>query len=268
MAEIAIIGLGSIGGAIFKSFTEKGINVYGYDKYKDGGIGNIGTCLYANMIFICLPTQYNEKIQQYDKSAIHEVLKFMHENKYNGVVLLKSTVEPGTVYNLMLRYSGLRLMHNPEFSTSRIAYHDFHNQKRIILGTSKSLIKNDIDMIRIFYKKHYPQAEIVICDSMESECMKIFVNSFYASKIQLFNEFYMICEHLELNFNNVRDLMLGNGLINRRHTNVPGPDGKFSYGGSSFPNDTKALLSFMKKEDLPYLALQGIVNERELMRND
>ena len=36
MAEVAIIGLGFVGGAMFKSFTEKGVNVYGYDKYKDG----------------------------------------------------------------------------------------------------------------------------------------------------------------------------------------------------------------------------------------
>ena len=30
---IAIIGLGFVGGAMFKSFSEKGVNVYGYDKY-------------------------------------------------------------------------------------------------------------------------------------------------------------------------------------------------------------------------------------------
>ena len=39
MAEVAIVGLGFVGGAMFKSFTEKGVNVYGYDKYKNGPHG-------------------------------------------------------------------------------------------------------------------------------------------------------------------------------------------------------------------------------------
>jgi len=83
MAEVAIIGLGFVGGAMFKSFTEKGVNVYGYDKYKDGGIGNIETCMYANIIFLCLPTLYNEKTEEYDKSAIHEIIGILHKNMYN-----------------------------------------------------------------------------------------------------------------------------------------------------------------------------------------
>ena len=268
MAEVAIIGLGFVGGAMFNSFSEKGVNVYGYDKYKDGGIGNIETCMHANMIFLCLPTLYDEKTEQYDKSAIQEVVGILHKNKYNGVVIMKSTVEPGTVSNLILQYSGIRLILNPEFLTARTAYHDFHNQRRIILGASHSVIREELDMVHKFYHKLYPQAEIVLCNSDESECMKIFVNSFYASKIQLFNEFYMICDHMNLDFNNVKELMLGNGWINPRHTNVPGPDGKFSYGGACFPKDTKALLAFMRRADLPYLALKGVVDEREQMRND
>jgi len=268
MAEVAIIGLGFVGGAMFKSFTEKGVNVYGYDKYKDGGIGNIETCMHANMIFLCLPTLYNEKTEEYDKSAIYEIIDVLHKCKYNGVVIIKSTIEPGTVSNLTFQYSGIRLMHNPEFLTARTAYHDFHNQNRIILGKTHSIMRDEVDMVHKFYHKHYPNAEIVICDSKESECMKMFVNCFYASKVQLFNEFYMVCDHLNLNFNTIKDLMLGNVWINNRHTSVPGPDGKFSYGGACFPKDTKALLAFMRREDLPYLALKGVVDERDQMRND
>lgn len=268
MAEVAIIGLGFVGGAMFKSFTEKGVNVYGYDKYKDGGIGNIETCLRANMIFLCLPTLYNEKTEEYDKSAIHEVINYLHQTKYNGVMIMKSTVEPGTITDLMFKYSGIRIIHNPEFLTARTAYHDFHNQKRIILGITQSVVREEVDMIHDFYHKHYPSSEIVICDSRESECMKIFVNCFYASKIQLFNEFYMICDHMNLNYTNVKNLMLGNGWINPRHTNVPGPDGKFSYGGACFPKDTKALLSYMRREDLPHLVLKGVIDDRETMRDD
>jgi len=84
MAEVAIIGLGFVGGAMFKSFTEKGVNVYGYDKYKDDGIGNIETCTNANMIFLCLPTLYNEKTEEYDNQLLSKFSEF--STKINTMV--------------------------------------------------------------------------------------------------------------------------------------------------------------------------------------
>ena len=52
---IGIIGLGFVGGAILKSFKEKNINVFGYDKYKEGGIGTFKETLSSKMVFLCLP---------------------------------------------------------------------------------------------------------------------------------------------------------------------------------------------------------------------
>ena len=91
-----IIGLGFVGGAISKSFQEKGIAVIGYDKYKNGGIGNFKDTLKCEMLYLCLPTLFQPEINQYDKSAIHEVLEKLQENNYTGLIVLKSTVEPET----------------------------------------------------------------------------------------------------------------------------------------------------------------------------
>ena len=117
---------------------------------------------------------------------------------------MKSTVEPLTIRNLSFAYSGLRIMHNPEFLTARTAYHDFHNQSRIILGTGPTILPEDVKQVTKFYKDYYPNGEISICTSDESETMKMFVNCFYASKIQLFNEFYMMCKSTDIDFNNVK----------------------------------------------------------------
>ena len=54
----------------------------------------------------------------YDKSAINTVCNFLNENKYKGVVVLKSTVEPQTVSKLC-DYTNLQFVHNPEFLTAR-----------------------------------------------------------------------------------------------------------------------------------------------------
>ena len=70
------------------------------------------------------------------------------------------------------------------------------------------------------------------------------------------------------NYDNVKDLMLKNKWINPMHTNVPGPDGKLSYGGYCFPKDTNALLQHMKKMKTPCQVLESTIQERNQMRND
>ena len=62
--------------------------------------------------------------------------------------------------------------------------------------------------------------------------------------------------------------MIKNGWINKMHTQVPGPDGKLSYGGVCFPKDTNALLNLMKSKNVPCNVLNSTIIERNSMRND
>ena len=98
--------------------------------------------------------------------------------------------------------------------------------------------------------------------------MKVYCNTFYAVKIQIFNEFYLLCQKTGANFDIVRDLMLKNSWINPMHTQVPGTDGKLSYGGMCFPKDTMALNSFMTTNNTPHAVLNSCIDERNQMRND
>ena len=63
-------------------------------------------------------------------------------------------------------------------------------------------------------------------------------------------------------------MMINNNWINPMHTQVPGPDGKISYGGMCFPKDTNALLEFMKKIESDHKIIEACINERNSMRND
>jgi len=98
--------------------------------------------------------------------------------------------------------------------------------------------------------------------------LKLFCNSFYASKIQIFTEFYLLCQKLNIDYNKVRNLMIDNGWINKMHTDIPGNDGNISYGGLCFPKDTNALNSFMEKINSPNQVLNSVINERNNMRID
>ena len=264
---ISVIGLGFVGGSMKKSFELKGEQVKGYDKFKEN-TDSFEDCLESDIAFLALPTIFDENKMTYDKSAIHEVCGDLEKHQYNGLVVIKSTVEPTTTEGLALKYPTLNLIHNPEFLTAATAFEDFHNQKHIVLGKSLNVHDDQVDVLETFYRKNYPDAEISRCSCTESESMKSFVNCFYSVKIQFFNELYLLCGKMGCDYNNVKELMLKNGWINPMHTDVPGVDGMLSYGGYCFPKDTNALLNHMKRENVTCKVLEGTVLERNEMRQD
>lgn len=271
--SISIIGLGFVGGAMHNSFSSKysaadNTSIIGYDKYRSSD--TLEECLNTKIMFLCLPTLFNEVTNEYDKEPIIETCIFLEEHSYSGIVVIKSTVEPGTVDELVEKYPRLKFVHNPEFLTAATAIADFNNQSHIVLGKSNSANLFDSDMVYLsdFYAHTFPNANISICTSLESESMKIFLNCFYASKIQIFNEFYALCQKMGCDYNVIKTLMLGNNWINPMHTNVPGVDGQMSYGGMCFPKDTNALLTHMRRHNTPSEVLSAVVHERNTMRED
>ena len=269
--KIGICGIGFVGNAMKDSFINKGYilnqTLFVYDKYKENGIGTFEDLLQTDILFLSLPTIFDYDTLIYDKGPIVETLASLKNNSYGGVVIIKSTVEPQTTEKYAIEYQ-LNLIHNPEFLTARTAYEDFHNQKHIVLGKSSVCTESVVKLTEEFYKTNYPNATLSLCTSDESETMKIFANTFYASKVQIFTEFYLLCQKINVNFNNVKDIMIKNGWINPMHTTIPGPDGKISYGGLCFPKDTTALLHFMKTNESECSVIEAVIKERENMRDD
>tara|TARA_Y100000780_G_scaffold179369_1_gene164832 strand:- start:142593 stop:143411 length:819 start_codon:yes stop_codon:yes gene_type:complete len=271
--KIGIIGLGFVGGAMFRSFNEKKTKIedstefIGYDKFKNGGIGTLEDLLDSSILFLALPTPYSDKLNEYDKSAIYNICKKLNKKNYKGIVVLKSTVEPNTTEKLSKDYN-LQIIHNPEFLTARTAFEDFHNQSHIILGKASNCTEENLNNVKEFYKRYYPTSEFSFCTSLESECMKLTANCFYSVKVQFFNEIYMMCHRNGANFDKVREMVLKNKWVNPMHTLVPGPDNKFSYGGMCLPKDTNALNQYLKKLECPNRVLDATIKERNIFRSD
>lgn len=265
--KIGLVGLGFVGSAMLKSFNLLGCNVTAsYDKFKNGGIGNREDLLKCDVLFSALPTMYSEELKEYNKQPLEETLQFLKDNSFPGIFVCKSTVEPGTC-ELMAQKYGVKIVHNPEFLTARTAFEDFHKQEHIVLGRTSLVSEEEVEKIAEFYRQYY-KAQISFGTSTESESMKIFCNCFYSVKIQFFNEIYLTCQKNGSDYKNVVDMMLRNNWINPMHTNVPGPDGKLSYGGLCFPKDTNALNDYMKREEIPNKVLAATIEERNEMRED
>ena len=277
--NIGVIGIGFVGSAIKKSLEKNNFilneTLFIYDKYKKDidsidsiySIDSIDNIMNTDIIFLCLPTPFDSKLETYNLIEIENTLNLLNLKKYQGICLIKSTITPNTSNTYSEKFPELKIIHNPEFLSANTAEEDFHNQSHVVLGLTKNILPNEIESVVNFYKEFYTD-NITIISSVESEIMKLASNSFYSVKIQFFTEMFLLCNKLDCSYNSVRDSMIKNNWINQMHTNVPGSDGNISYGGLCFPKDTNALNEFMKKNNVLNSVLDSTIKERLILRQD
>jgi UDPglucose 6-dehydrogenase len=120
----------------------------------------------------------------------------------------------------------------------------------------------EIDLLKhIFIGKKY-----VTMTSLEAEITKYAHNVFGALKVTYFNGIYELAEKNGCNYENIKNGFLLSGYINDTHTFVPGPDGKFGYGGKCFPKDVN---SFAKYTEGTYLSnlIKPMIGNNDYYRN-
>ena len=84
----------------------------------------------------------------------------------------------------------------------------------------------------------------------------------------IFNEFKLLMETLDIDYDNVLSGLLMDSRIGLSHYSVPGVDGQYGFGGTCFPKDINALITTMKDNDLNPLVLQAVWEQNKLLRTD
>ena len=87
---------------------------------------------------------------------------------------------------------------------------------------------------------------IIQTDSKTAELTKYMNNTFLATKVSIMNEYKLLCDKIGANWEDALRGFVSDGRIGDSHLNVPGHDGKLGYGGTCFPKDVNAILSFAK----------------------
>ena len=239
--KIGIIGQGYVGNAVFQKFKNY-FDVLTYDAISSKCNSTKSELLNkANVIFLCLPTPMN-KNGSCDFSIIDNICSEINSQNKNYIIVIKSTVPPGTTQQLNEKNKNLSIIFNPEFLTERNAVDDFNNQNRIILGGPRP---STTEIKRVF-SIVFPNATIIKTDSKYAEMVKYITNAFLATKVSFSNEMYELCKKLEIDYDKVieyskQDVRLGNS-----HWQVPGPDGDFGFGGHCLPKDLNALIFLLK----------------------
>ena len=247
--KIGLIGSNHVGNAMQKSFQKKKVNYIALDAAKT--IENFETCFYTDILFFSLSTFFHETSE---KNEWFKIFRYLSKKKYKGIILLTAFMEPTTTEKIAKSFSNLLFIHYPVFMTHATPFHDFHHQKHIVLGSASHMSIEEREKIETFFKIYYPQARITHCHSTESECMKVFCQSFYHVKQQFFIELQELCEKINCHYKNVLDLMLKNQWIHPLHTG-------FMYRNDKM-NHASLLLSLMKLYGTNHSLLSATIEKK------
>ena len=257
--KIGIVGNGFVGSSVafgFSAQTGCDADVKIYDKDKSKATHELDEVINtSDFIFVSVPTPSN-KNGSINLDIVYNVFDEMNQlnNRTNNVFLLRSTVTPGTTRKLQRKYKNLNIVFNPEFLTERSAKLDFINQARFILGGRKK----DINRVEKLYRWRFGETTPIIKTNFETaEMIKYMNNCFFATKVSFMNEMYQIADACKADWDMAVEGFVRDGRVGHSHTNIPGPDGKFGFGGSCFPKDVQAMIHFAHTLDISPNVLIG-----------
>ena len=250
--------MGYVGGALdywFRREQKDKVNLFVYDKYKK--IGSVEEINKADIVFICVPTPYH-KSGGYDDSAIIESLKNLKSPK---IVVLKSTILPGSTEKFQRRFLKYNILFNPEFLKAKTAKADFVKPQRQIIGYTKKSKKLASKILKLLPKAHFTR----IMPATEAEMVKYFGNAFLANRVVFANQIYDLCRTLGIDYENVKEAAGADPRVGTSHFDIF-VSGKRGYGGGCFPKDMKAFIDFAKKKGVEPKLLKIIDKINESLR--
>ena len=150
---IGIIGKGFVGNAVAQGFSSGSgyeANILIYDKNPDLAQNSLEEVVdKSDFIFVSVPTPSN-KDGSINLDIVYSVMKDVSAVKTNNspIILLRSTIVPGTSEKVQSNFPELKIVFNPEFLTERSAVFDFLSQTRYVIGGEPSNTKKVADLYR------------------------------------------------------------------------------------------------------------------------
>mgnify|MGYP001189718636 CR=1 FL=1 len=238
--KVGLIGNGFVGRAIYENLKQNYDFVI-YDKNPAlANCCNISEITQdCKFIFVAVPTPMHLDGSP-DLSIVLEVVKEIYENYNNNIVILKSTVVPGTSKMIKQQFSNLRIVFSPEFLTEAHSIEDFKNCSYMIFGGQDEDTHECVNLM----ESVFPNKKYVTSDCQTSEMVKYLMNCFLSIKVSFANEMKQVCDTIGISYDKVSELALLDDRMGKSHFRVPGPDGFHGFGGKCFPKDLNALMYY------------------------
>ncbi len=283
MKSLGVIGGGVLGRAVARGFMEHA-EVRVYDQMLECSTHPLAEAATSDIVFICLPTPARSD-GTCDTSAICKFLNQARAEQWwnqDSCYVIRSTVPVGFTRQIAEQYFyQTPLFHSPEFLTARCSIVDFQTPARNIIGfpgsehislpCDEAMRQKWIDAyarIEALYYERFPGVELLDMESTASELVKLACNSFFASKVTLFNVFNEIAKAAEIDWGDVLEGILSDGRIAHAHTAVPGPDGRQGFGGACLAKDTADLYHCATGLGVDAELLRAVIERNQRGRKD
>lgn len=288
MIKINVIGSGVVGYATGRGFIHHEFDVTfvdinqqkidqliseGYKASKISELNNLqyeSTDVIVNLLAVPTPT-VNKKIDlTYLKRACEELANFIKEKDNYQVVVTRSTLPPGTTYELAKQIEKLSgktlgkdfgLCMNPEYLRAHNAVEDFDKPWIVVIGAYDD---KSFEILETIYKPF--NSEIHRLKIEEAEFQKYVHNLLNANKISFFNEFRSISNSLGLDTEKIFQLTVksAEAIWNPKYgTKDMGP-----FGGVCLPKDTQAFLTWAEEKGYDPVQLRATIEVNDRLLKD
>jgi UDPglucose 6-dehydrogenase len=166
------------------------------------------------------------------------------------IIVIKSTVPPGTTERFAIEYPQHSFLFNPEFLTEKNAWNNMQNPDRQLVGYVKKNKKEAEKILKLL--PHAPikaPSKKLQMSATEAEIVKYASNLFLARKVTFANAIFHLAEFYNANFNHIKTGISADPRINPSHLDVH-HHGYRGYGGYCFPKDMNAFIAHLESVKL------------------
>lgn len=226
---VGVVGLGSVGDAAFTTFSNH-FHTVGYDV---DGRGDWKEILASDVAIVCVPTNAASD-GQLDMTHVMDVAHKLAEQSFAGLMIIKSTLQPGTMNAINDRFPQLRAAYAPEFLREKDALAWFQSPDRLVY----SCAKNDESTLLEYFSWIGEEVPRIRMEHLQAELGKLAHNTYIATKVTFTVEIERLAHHFGVEPAPVMETVWRDRRVNNPAHLTPMKGG---FGGKCVPKDTAAL---------------------------